>query len=147
RRVAEMEPGLRVQGLRGREPEGARDGRLLRRPLLQGGAPAGDRALLSQRRRSDSGPLSETREDAAARFQRNTPLTSLRARGWVNRFCLGVRRARMVHLFPAATNLTGKRMARHPSEQRASNRVTLGAPASVKWGVEQLSGFVESINL
>ena len=38
-------------------------------------------------------------------------------------------------------------MARHPSEQRASSRVKLGAPASVKWGVEQLSGFVESINL
>ena len=38
-------------------------------------------------------------------------------------------------------------MARRPAEQRVSNRITLGAPASVKWGVEQLSGFVESINL
>jgi Tfp pilus assembly protein PilZ len=28
-----------------------------------------------------------------------------------------------------------------------SNRIRLGAPASVKWGVAQLSGFVESINL
>ncbi len=38
-------------------------------------------------------------------------------------------------------------MARLPAEQRVSNRITLGAPASVRWGVEQLSGFVESINL
>lgn len=38
-------------------------------------------------------------------------------------------------------------MARRLSEQRASNRVKLGAPASVRWGAEQLSGYVESINL
>ena len=38
-------------------------------------------------------------------------------------------------------------MARHPSEQRVSHRIRLGAPASVRWGIEQLAGFVESINL
>ena len=43
--------------------------------------------------------------------------------------------------------MTGARTARRPSEQRASNRVKLGAPASVRWGLAQLSGFVESINL
>jgi hypothetical protein len=43
--------------------------------------------------------------------------------------------------------LTRVRTARRPAEQRASNRVKLGAPASVRWGLAQLSGFVESINL
>jgi PilZ domain-containing protein len=43
--------------------------------------------------------------------------------------------------------LTRVRMARRPAEQRASHRVKLGAPASVRWGLAQLSGFVESINL
>jgi hypothetical protein len=38
-------------------------------------------------------------------------------------------------------------IARRPAEQRVSGRIALGAPASVRWGVEQLSGFVESINL
>jgi hypothetical protein len=38
-------------------------------------------------------------------------------------------------------------MARRPAEQRASHRVKLGARASVRWGLAQLSGFVESINL
>jgi Tfp pilus assembly protein PilZ len=38
-------------------------------------------------------------------------------------------------------------MARRPAEQRVSSRVPVGAPASVKWGEQQLSGFIESINL
>jgi hypothetical protein len=43
--------------------------------------------------------------------------------------------------------LTRERTARQPAEQRASRRIKLGAPASVKWGLAQLSGFIESINL
>src|SRR6185503_19866516 len=54
---------------------------------------------------------------------------------------------KMVHLFPVAADVTRERMARHPSEQRVSHRISLGAPASVRWGIEQLAGFVESINL
>jgi Tfp pilus assembly protein PilZ len=38
-------------------------------------------------------------------------------------------------------------MARQPAEQRVSPRILVGAPASVKWGEQQLSGFIESINL
>jgi hypothetical protein len=38
-------------------------------------------------------------------------------------------------------------MARRPAEQRVSPRVLVGAPASVRWGEERLSGFIESINL
>jgi Tfp pilus assembly protein PilZ len=38
-------------------------------------------------------------------------------------------------------------MARQPAEQRVSPRVPVGAPASVKWGEQRLSGFIESINL
>jgi hypothetical protein len=33
------------------------------------------------------------------------------------------------------------------AEQRISPRVPVGAPASLKWGKQQVSGFVESINL
>ncbi len=33
------------------------------------------------------------------------------------------------------------------SEQRISPRVPVGAPASLKWGRQETSGFVESINL
>ncbi len=38
-------------------------------------------------------------------------------------------------------------MSRKLSEQRISPRVPVGAPASLKWGRQQTSGFVESINL
>jgi Tfp pilus assembly protein PilZ len=38
-------------------------------------------------------------------------------------------------------------MARKPAEQRISPRVPVGAPAALKWGKQQSSGFVESINL
>ncbi|HJW14730.1 MAG TPA: PilZ domain-containing protein [Thermoanaerobaculia bacterium] len=39
------------------------------------------------------------------------------------------------------------RRARKLAEQRVSPRVSVGAPASLRWGEEELSGFVESINL
>jgi hypothetical protein len=38
-------------------------------------------------------------------------------------------------------------MARKLAEQRISPRVSVGAPASLKWGKQQVSGFVETINL
>lgn len=38
-------------------------------------------------------------------------------------------------------------MPRKLAEQRISPRVPVGAPASLKWGKQQVSGFVESINL
>jgi hypothetical protein len=38
-------------------------------------------------------------------------------------------------------------MGRKPAEQRASDRVPVGAPATVKWGDEELSGFMELVNL
>src|SRR6478609_1568331 len=34
-----------------------------------------------------------------------------------------------------------------PSEQRSSPRVSVGAPTALKWGEQQLAGFIESINL
>ncbi len=34
-----------------------------------------------------------------------------------------------------------------PSEQRVSPRVPVDAPASLRWGEEELTGYVESINL
>lgn len=43
--------------------------------------------------------------------------------------------------------MTRDSMARHPAEQRVSPRVLVGAPASLKWGDQRLSGFIESINL
>lgn len=36
---------------------------------------------------------------------------------------------------------------RNPAEQRLSDRVWIGAPANLRWGDEELSGFVEVINL
>ena len=36
---------------------------------------------------------------------------------------------------------------RNPAEQRLSDRVWIGAPANLRWGEEDLSGFVEVINL
>jgi hypothetical protein len=38
-------------------------------------------------------------------------------------------------------------MARQQAEQRVSPRVLVGAPASVRWGEQRQSGFIESINL
>jgi hypothetical protein len=38
-------------------------------------------------------------------------------------------------------------MPRKPAEQRVSPRVSVGAPALLKWGRQQASGFVETINL
>jgi PilZ domain-containing protein len=38
-------------------------------------------------------------------------------------------------------------MAARPSEQRVSRRVAIGAPASLRWGDEEVAGYVESINL
>jgi hypothetical protein len=38
-------------------------------------------------------------------------------------------------------------MARKPADQRVSDRVRIGAPASLKCDGEELSGFVETVNL
>lgn len=38
-------------------------------------------------------------------------------------------------------------MALKPGDQRVSPRVPVGAPASLRWGQERLSGEIESINL
>ena len=38
-------------------------------------------------------------------------------------------------------------MPRKPAEQRISPRLPVGAPASLKWGKHQVSGFIETINL
>jgi Tfp pilus assembly protein PilZ len=43
--------------------------------------------------------------------------------------------------------MTEEKKARKPAEQRLSDRVWIGAPASLRWGEEELSGFVEVINL
>jgi Tfp pilus assembly protein PilZ len=40
-----------------------------------------------------------------------------------------------------------ERKARKPAEQRLSDRVWIGAPATLRLGDEDLSGFVEVINL
>jgi hypothetical protein len=37
-------------------------------------------------------------------------------------------------------------MARNPANERASERVRIGAPATLKWGDQELSGFVEVVN-
>ena len=37
-------------------------------------------------------------------------------------------------------------MARNPANERASERVRIGAPATLKWGEQELSGFVEVVN-
>ena len=39
------------------------------------------------------------------------------------------------------------RKSRTPAEQRASERVPIGAPATVKWGDQEFSGFVEVVNM
>ncbi|HEV8610959.1 MAG TPA: PilZ domain-containing protein [Thermoanaerobaculia bacterium] len=38
-------------------------------------------------------------------------------------------------------------MGRRPAEQRVSDRVLIGAPATIKWGEEEQSGFLELLNL
>lgn len=38
-------------------------------------------------------------------------------------------------------------MARKPAEQRVSRRITVGTPAVVKFAEEQLTGYVEVVNL
>ncbi|HSS43912.1 MAG TPA: PilZ domain-containing protein [Thermoanaerobaculia bacterium] len=38
-------------------------------------------------------------------------------------------------------------MARKPAEQRISRRIPIGSPATIRWGEERLSGFVEVVNL
>jgi hypothetical protein len=38
-------------------------------------------------------------------------------------------------------------MSRKPAEQRISDRVPVGAPASIKWGEEEQTGFLEKLNL
>lgn len=43
--------------------------------------------------------------------------------------------------------MTDEKKARKPAEQRLSDRVWIGAPASVRFGEEDTSGFVEVINL
>jgi hypothetical protein len=40
-----------------------------------------------------------------------------------------------------------KPIGRKLAEQRVSPRVPVGAPVSLKWGKQQISGFVEIINL
>ena len=37
-------------------------------------------------------------------------------------------------------------MSRKPAEERASERVRIGAPATLKWGEQELTGFVEVVN-
>jgi Tfp pilus assembly protein PilZ len=38
-------------------------------------------------------------------------------------------------------------MSRKPAEQRASDRIPIGSPATLKWEGEELTGFVETVNL
>jgi Tfp pilus assembly protein PilZ len=38
-------------------------------------------------------------------------------------------------------------MARRPANERVSERVRIGAPATLKWGEQELTGFVELVNL
>ncbi|HTR03540.1 MAG TPA: PilZ domain-containing protein [Thermoanaerobaculia bacterium] len=37
-------------------------------------------------------------------------------------------------------------MRRRPANERASERVRIGAPATLKWGDQELTGFVEVVN-
>ena len=37
-------------------------------------------------------------------------------------------------------------MARKPANERASERVPIGAPATLKWADQELTGFVEVVN-
>lgn len=39
------------------------------------------------------------------------------------------------------------RMRRKPANERASERVRIGAPATLKWGEQELTGFVEVVNV
>src|SRR5262245_54284404 len=41
---------------------------------------------------------------------------------------------------------TRRSMVRNPANERASERVRIGAPATLKWGEQELSGFVEVVN-
>jgi hypothetical protein len=41
---------------------------------------------------------------------------------------------------------TKRSMARNPANERASERIRIGAPATLKWGEQELSGFVEVVN-
>ncbi|HKF43182.1 MAG TPA: PilZ domain-containing protein [Thermoanaerobaculia bacterium] len=43
--------------------------------------------------------------------------------------------------------MRAREMALISADQRVSPRVPVGSPASLRWGEEQLSGYVESINL
>jgi Tfp pilus assembly protein PilZ len=36
---------------------------------------------------------------------------------------------------------------RSPANERASERIRIGAPATLKWGEQELSGFVELVNV
>ena len=38
-------------------------------------------------------------------------------------------------------------MARKPANERASERVRIGAPATLKWSDQELTGFVEIVNV
>jgi Tfp pilus assembly protein PilZ len=38
-------------------------------------------------------------------------------------------------------------MSRKPANERASERVRIGAPASLKWGEQEFTGFVEIVNV
>ncbi len=38
-------------------------------------------------------------------------------------------------------------MGRKLAEQRVSDRIPVGAPATIRWGEEELSGFLELLNL
>ncbi len=38
-------------------------------------------------------------------------------------------------------------MRRKPANERASERVRIGAPATLKWGEQELTGFVELVNV
>ncbi|HEY3203882.1 MAG TPA: PilZ domain-containing protein [Thermoanaerobaculia bacterium] len=38
-------------------------------------------------------------------------------------------------------------MARKPANERVSERVPIGAPATLKWAEQELTGFVEVVNL
>jgi Tfp pilus assembly protein PilZ len=40
-----------------------------------------------------------------------------------------------------------ERMPRRPANERVSERVRIGAPATLKWGEQELTGFVEVVNL
>jgi Tfp pilus assembly protein PilZ len=38
-------------------------------------------------------------------------------------------------------------MSRKPANERASERVRIGAPANLKWGEQEFTGFVEIVNV